>query len=123
MHGSRRKFEAFTKAKKDTAYGQPMSQAHQDALKSTHRLRFFGWLLSALAAIGTPGKRQLWYLTSVIKFLGMSRLGQNVMHGFGFSSTLRFSDGRQGVQLDVYDELLRYRPLLEPHVYIANVLP
>jgi hypothetical protein len=107
MCGSRVYYTMYKQACSSAGHDQPIANEVEIELLSKLRLRFYGWLLSSLANLGTPGKLQLWYITSIIKFLGLSRLGQEVMQQFGFLGTLRFSDGRKKVALTKYDATIR----------------
>jgi hypothetical protein len=104
---SRRKYHGYVQACKAAGQGNAVDQAFADGLVAEVKYRFYGWLLSALANIGVPGKEQLWYITSVVKFLGLSRLGQEVMQQFGFASTVRYSDGKHANALTYYDTTIR----------------
>lgn len=105
--GSRVYYTMYRQACTSAGQDQPIANEVVNELLSKLRLRFYGWLLSSLANMGTAGKLQLWYITSIVKFLGLSRLGQDVMQQFGFLGTLRFSDGRKKVALTKYDEVVR----------------
>lgn len=111
--GSRVKHAKFKQACLTAGAGQPIALHSELKLLKHFRLRFYGWLLSALANLGNAGKVQMWYVTSIVKFLGLSRLGQSIMQQIGYAATDRYSDGRQRIALGVYDQLLRYVILID----------
>ena len=51
---------------------------------------FVGWLLLHIASIGTNGRRQLFYITFLSRYYGLSRSGVDTMHrmGYGLSMTM-----------------------------------
>jgi hypothetical protein len=64
----------------------------ENALFDKHSLKWYGWMLSAMASRSNAGKDQLFIVSRLVKFLGLSRAGQNILANFGFTSTLRYSD-------------------------------
>ena len=64
-------------------------------------------VLSSLASLSDAGKDQMYHLANFVKFLGISRQGQDVLHNFGMLNTLRYSDGRRDKGLVEYEKQLR----------------
>ena len=54
--------------------------------------RFVGWVLYHVAAVGTQGRSQLFYITFVNQFFGLSRDGIDCNNMFGFGISLRMFD-------------------------------
>ena len=55
---------------------------------------FIGWVLFHVASIGTNGRRQMFYITFMNRFYGLSRDGIDINHNFGY-----------GVSLSMYDTM------------------
>lgn len=55
---------------------------------------FIGWVLFHVASIGTNGRRQMFYVTFMNRFYGLSRDGIDINHKFGY-----------GVSLSMYDSM------------------
>ena len=56
--------------------------------------KFYGWLLVCCSRLSNHAKRQMWYVTFVAKFKGLSRSGAVELAQLGLMSTERFSDNR-----------------------------
>ena len=70
-------------------------ETQNDFIKQCH-VRFIGWLLVHIGCIGSNGRHQLYYLTFVLQFLGISRLGIKLLGDLGY-----------GVHIDMFDEMRR----------------
>ena len=108
MAAGKRAYDTYTQAcsqvpPDQTAIGEDV----QTSIWKTHRSRWYGWMLSSLASLSDAGKHQMYHLTNFVKFLGISRLGQDVLHNFGMLNTLRYSDGRRDKGLVEYEKQLR----------------
>jgi hypothetical protein len=57
---------------------------------------YVGWLLYHVGSVGTNGRRQLFYLSFVCRFYGLSRAGLDLLAQFGFC-----------VNLTMFDEMLK----------------
>ncbi len=66
-----------------------------DVLIQNSLSEYVGWLIYHVASIGTNGRRQLFYLSFVCRFYGLSRAGLDLLSQFGF-----------GVSLTMFDEML-----------------
>lgn len=66
-----------------------------DVLIQTSLNEYVGWLIYHVASVGTNGRRQLFYLSFVCRFYGLSRAGLDLLSKFGF-----------GVSLTMFDEML-----------------
>jgi len=71
-----------------------MSAADQAYFLGTDQTGFHGWLIMQINSIGNKGKRQMFYVTFIAKYFGLSREGIDIMAGYGY-----------GVTLDMYDKL------------------
>jgi hypothetical protein len=68
----------------DLLAGAPISMDDENTLIS-HNLRgFVGWLLFHVASIGTNGRRQLFYITFLCQYYGLSRNGVDTLASFGY---------------------------------------
>lgn len=57
---------------------------------------FAGWLLLHLGNVGSNGRDQLFYLTLVAHYHGLSRNGIDLLSRFGYATNLkRFDDNRK----------------------------
>jgi hypothetical protein len=91
-HAGRTHFEVYTKASTGQREDQPLGQHDEDTLFDHYSLKWYGWMLSAMASRTNAGKGQLFIISRLVKFLGLSRAGQEILAKFGFASTLRYSD-------------------------------
>ena len=55
---------------------------------------FIGWLLLHICSIGSRGRRQLFYLTFILHYYGLSREGIDYIYKYGL-----------GVSLNMFDKL------------------
>ena len=74
--------------------GGVMSTDRQIFYKQKCKSAFSGWLLNHIINVGSNGRRQMFYLTFLLKYYGLSRDGIVIMSRYGF-----------GVTLDMFDEL------------------
>ena len=58
---------------------------------------YAGWLLYHLNAVGSTARRQMFYITFVSTFFGLSRSGVQLLKDHGY-----------GVSLDMYDDYRKY---------------
>ena len=59
--------------------------------------KFAGWLLLHVASLGNNGRKQMFYMTFVNHYFGLSREGIKTLSRYGFATNLtRFDDMRKG---------------------------
>ena len=59
--------------------------------------KFAGWLLFHVASLGNNGRKQMFYMTFVNHYFGLSREGIKTLSRYGYATNLtRFDDMRQG---------------------------
>ena len=78
-----------------TAHGQPQSRlptSQQQALIDENGVKFLGWLLMHMASIGAKGRKQMFYLTFLLHYFGISREGISHLHNYGFGISLTTFD-------------------------------
>jgi hypothetical protein len=92
LHAGRRMFARFTEACGDDVETLALPARTENELFDAMSLKWYGWMLSAMAARSNAGKEQMFVVSRLVKFLGLSRAGQNILSNFGFASTLRYSD-------------------------------
>ena len=68
----------------------------QDELIQDNLTVFVGWLLMHIGNIGRKARRQRFYHTHVLQYLGLSRRGVDLLSQLGY-----------GVTLDMYDNMRR----------------
>ena len=67
-----------------------------------HKLssKFVGWLLFHVASLGNNGRKQMFYMTFVNHYFGLSREGIKTLSRYGYATNLtRFDDMRQSCLL------------------------
>ena len=69
-----------------------MPQHFQDELIKDNGVAFMGWLLFNIGRMGTNGRRQLFYITFLNHYFGLSRQGINTLAQYGFGVTLDMFD-------------------------------
>jgi hypothetical protein len=97
----------WSRTSKATARGQPFPEEYQDDVWERLKMKWSGWLIRHLASLGRPGKEQLQTVTSMARFLGLSRLGQDVLARHGAVATIRYTDKRLNDADDRYKAELR----------------
>jgi hypothetical protein len=85
-------YAVFTKACTGQRECDPLGQNDEDTLFELCSLKWYGWMVTAMASRTTAGKAQLFIISRLAKFLGLSRAGQDILAKFGFTSTLRYAD-------------------------------
>jgi hypothetical protein len=98
----------FTKAVSVAGVNKPVSPVVATQLWERLRSKWYGWILTSLANHSDVGKVQMSYLTNFIKFLGLSRLGQNALQSLGMLNTLRYGDGKQQEAIEHQVEANRF---------------
>lgn len=74
--------------------------------------KFIGWLLFHVACLGSNGRKQMFYMTFVNHYFGLSRMGIKCLSRYGYATNLtRFDDMRQGCLL-MSQHKTRYIPYL-----------
>ena len=68
----------------------------QNELRLSCGSLFVGWLLLHIGNIGTHGRRQLFYITFINHYFGLSRDGIDVLSKYGY-----------GVTLDMFDKMFK----------------
>jgi len=69
-------------------------ESAKEKLINDNQNGFIGWLLLHIGSIGSNGRRQLFYLTFVNHYFGLSRDGISNQNKFGY-----------GVTLDMFDKM------------------
>jgi hypothetical protein len=91
---------------------------------------FVGWLLLQVASIGTNGREQLFYITFMNNYFGLSRAGIDANAKFGMGVTTDMYDNLRRFHLTASTELIQRKKSL-PHVqwwdnfskFFANNVP
>jgi hypothetical protein len=108
QRAAKRAWDSFTQEKEGKERTGRLSRDFEDGLFKQMQLKWYGWVLSSIHDRGVGGKQQLFYISRLVKFLGLSRSGQTLLANLGFNCTLRFSDQQNEDMLDVSREELRY---------------
>jgi hypothetical protein len=108
QRAAKRSWDSFTQANEGKERTGKLSREFEDGLFQQMQLKWYGWVLSSIHDRGVGGKEQLFYISRLVKFLGLSRSGQTLLANLGFNCTLRFSDQQNEDMLDVSREQLRY---------------
>ena len=75
---------------------EAMSDRQQHEFMQAAGTRFAGWLLWHFGNMGSNGRDQLFYLTLVSNYHGLSRNGIDILSRFGYATNLkRFDDRRK----------------------------
>ena len=73
--------------------GNALDDDRQNYYWNTEKSMFMGWLLFHINSIGSNGCRQLFYLTFVASYYGLSRNGVHTLSEYGY-----------GVSTDMFDK-------------------
>ena len=71
-----------------------LTTLQQDTILADNQISFHGWLLLQINTMGSHGRRQMFYVTFIAKYYGLSREGIDLMAAYGF-----------GVTKDMFDKL------------------
>jgi hypothetical protein len=69
-----------------------MPDDRQEYYKNACLSQYCGWLLNHILCIGSNGRRQMFYLTFVLHYFGLSRDGIDILSKYGYSVTLDMFD-------------------------------
>ena len=91
---------------------------------------FVGWLLLHVASVGTNGREQLFYITFMNNYFGLSRTGMDANAKFGMGVTTDMFDTLRRYHLNMSTQLISYKKSL-PHAlwwdnfskFFANNVP
>ena len=83
--------------------------------------RFAGWLLWHVGNIGSNGRDQLFYLTLVANYHGLSRNGIDLLSRFGYVTNLKRFDDRRKMRL--LQSRTSTRSVIIPFSTSFNVVP
>jgi len=72
----------------------PLTDVQQTSIKSDNQVMFHGWLMVQITSIGSNGRRQMFYITFIAQYYGLSREGIDLLASYGY-----------GVTLDMFDDL------------------
>jgi hypothetical protein len=64
--------------------GGAISTVDENAVVTDNLNGFVGWLLFHVSSIGTNGRRQLFYITFLLQYHGLSRNGIDTLSRFGY---------------------------------------
>jgi hypothetical protein len=103
----KRIYDTITQASRALSDDEPLPRACRREVWSKMRCQWYGWMMTSLASLSDAGKAQMMHLTQFVKFLGLSRMGQDVLHRMGWLNTLRYCDLRIDDTLVVYEQQLR----------------
>ena len=70
-----------------------------ESIISTCSTRFIGWILISINGYGTNGGLQIFYLTFLDHYFGLSRQGININSRYGFGVPLTAFDNRRKIEL------------------------
>jgi hypothetical protein len=71
-----------------------LTDVQQASIRSDNQVMFHGWLMLQITSIGSNGRRQMFYITFIAKYFGLSREGIDLLAAYGY-----------GVTLDMFDDL------------------
>jgi hypothetical protein len=71
-----------------------LTTLQQDTILAENQISFHGWLLLQINSIGSNGRRQMFYVTFIAKYYGLSREGIDLLAAYGY-----------GVTKDMFDDL------------------
>ena len=91
------------------ADGTSMSEADQTYFQEKCIVSFYGWLLMQVAGIGSAGRRQMFYLTFIAKYFGLSREGIDILAAHGYGVTLDMFDRFRAMYAARAEEKSRYK--------------
>jgi hypothetical protein len=83
-----------------------LPDASFEVLWTAHGKRWHGWMLLHMAGIGNNGKAQLEHLAFVMRFVGLSRNGNQYLHDLGFLPSVRLTDNNIKMREEAYEESL-----------------
>jgi hypothetical protein len=85
----------YVKLLNEVEDGQPFSVPDQEEFIKANSANFVGWLLFQIGQIGTNGRRQLFYVTFLSHYYGLSRNGMVCLARLGYAiGTTIFDDMR-----------------------------
>lgn len=73
---------------------EALTDVQQARIRSDNQVMFHGWLMLQITSIGSNGRRQMFYITFIAKYFGLSREGIDLLAAYGY-----------GVTLDMFDDL------------------
>ena len=89
-------FRLFQSAAGNNGDDQAIPDHQQHDFMKAAGASFAGWLLWHLGNIGSNGRDQLFYMTLVANYHGLSRNGIDLLARFGYATNLkRFDDKRK----------------------------
>jgi len=71
-----------------------LTTIQQDTIQADNQVAFHGWLLLQINNVGSNGRMQMFYVTFIAKYYGLSREGIDLLSAYGY-----------GVTKDMFDEL------------------
>jgi len=106
------------------------SEALFDKILSSCIQPFVGWLLMHVSSVGTNGREQLFYITFMNNYFGLSRAGMDANAKFGMGVTTDMYDNQRRYHLNMSTELIQHKKSL-PHIqwwdnfskFFANNVP
>lgn len=91
------------------AEGAALSTVDQVEFQRRCSVAFNGWLIMQVAGIGNAGKRQMFYLTFIAKYFGLSREGIDILATHGYGVTLDMFDRFRNMYTNRAAETSRYK--------------
>ena len=88
-------FRKFQSSVAVEGHEQSLSLQEQQEFMQGAGSKFAGWLLLHLGNIGSNGRDQLFYLTLVAHYHGLSRNGIDLMSRFGYTTNLNRFDNKR----------------------------
>ena len=76
---------------------------------------FVGWLLLHMLTVGSNGRRQMFYITFILHYFGLSRDGINVLSKYGFGVTLDMFDTLRQSYRAGSEAMTRYTSFIVSH--------
>jgi hypothetical protein len=83
-HKAHTLWQQYTKRRQHIGAVEPLSEQQEEDMLASVRLSFHGFRLQTIAGMENKGKDQLFYRTSMARYHGLSRTGQNLMACYGF---------------------------------------
>ena len=87
---------------------QGLTDDQQDKLYEDNVNHFIGWLLWHICSIGSHGRRQMFFITFIAHYYGLSRDGIDVLAKYGYGVTMDLFDTMRMTSSMKCDVITRY---------------
>ena len=86
-----------------------MTDAEQKTLYEVNGNQFVGWLLWHICAMGSNGRKQMFYITFISHYHGLSRDGIDVLAKYGYGVTMDMFDNMRKSSSIKCEQKTRYQ--------------